>query len=139
MSVPTRRNPETRPAAANAKVGSQSAEDRAELVDDHTPGLFLVPLEILCPERRFPFPDLAATLRGDLVRQRVEVELVDVEAPRIMGRHLDAVLEPVQADGTNVSPISWLFPADTVLEDARVRCVASHWKFVGQFFPIHGP
>lgn len=51
---------------------------------------------------------------------------------RIMGRHLDAVLEPVQADGTNVSPISWLFPADTVLEDARFTSVSSPLTIVSE-------
>jgi DNA replication ATP-dependent helicase Dna2 len=51
---------------------------------------------------------------------------------RIMGRHLDAVLEPVQAGGANVSPISWLFPADTVLEDARFTSVSSPLTIVSE-------
>ncbi|MBR0780746.1 bifunctional RecB family nuclease/DEAD/DEAH box helicase [Bradyrhizobium iriomotense] len=44
---------------------------------------------------------------------------------RVMGRHLDLMLQPVDAGGANVSPVSWLFPADSVLEDARFTAVSS--------------
>jgi DNA replication ATP-dependent helicase Dna2 len=51
---------------------------------------------------------------------------------RIMGRHLELVLEPVHARGVNLSPISWLFPADSVLEDARFTSVSSPLTIVSE-------
>ena len=51
---------------------------------------------------------------------------------RVMGRHLDRVLQPVDADGVNVSPVSWLFPADRVLQDARFVNVTSPLTIVSE-------
>lgn len=51
---------------------------------------------------------------------------------RVMGRHLDRVMEPVDADGVNVSPVSWLFPADRVLQDARFVNVTSPLTIVSE-------
>ncbi|RTM14625.1 MAG: helicase [Bradyrhizobiaceae bacterium] len=51
---------------------------------------------------------------------------------RIMGRHLDIVQAPVRIGGTDVSPMSWLFPAETVLEDARFTSVSSPLTIVSE-------
>jgi DNA replication ATP-dependent helicase Dna2 len=51
---------------------------------------------------------------------------------RIMGRHLELVLQPVEADGVNISPVSWLFPAESVLEDARFTSVSSPVTIVSE-------
>ena len=51
---------------------------------------------------------------------------------RVMGRHLELVLQPIEAGGVDVSPVSWLFPAETVLEDARFVDVSSPITIVSQ-------
>jgi len=51
---------------------------------------------------------------------------------RIMGRHLDVVHAPVAVGDTDFSPASWLFPADTVLEDARFTSVSSPLTVVSE-------
>lgn len=51
---------------------------------------------------------------------------------RVMGRHLDRIMQPVDADGVNVSPVSWLFPADRVLQDARFVNVTSPLTVVSE-------
>lgn len=37
---------------------------------------------------------------------------------RVFGRHLDLLQNPVRVGHVNISPIAWLFPAETVLEEA---------------------
>jgi DNA replication ATP-dependent helicase Dna2 len=37
---------------------------------------------------------------------------------RVFGRHLDLLQAPTRIDQVDMSPISWVFPADTVLEEA---------------------
>ncbi|HEY7270774.1 MAG TPA: AAA domain-containing protein, partial [Dehalococcoidia bacterium] len=37
---------------------------------------------------------------------------------RVIGRHLDLLQAPIRVGQVDVSPISWVFPADTVLEEA---------------------
>jgi DNA replication ATP-dependent helicase Dna2 len=37
---------------------------------------------------------------------------------RVFGRHLDRVQSPIRIGQVNISPIAWVFPAETVLEEA---------------------
>lgn len=46
---------------------------------------------------------------------------------RVFGRHLDLLQAPVRVGGAEVSPMAWVFPADTVLEEP---------SFVGRSSPI---
>lgn len=46
---------------------------------------------------------------------------------RVFGRHLDRLGAPVRVGGAEVSPMAWVFPADTVLEEP---------DFVGRSSPI---
>jgi DNA replication ATP-dependent helicase Dna2 len=132
------------PRTANTGYGRAfSNRDRALLVMErsaHAEG------EILRQWLEFMMQDIARartdTLAGyrqfDQNKRDVTIQfyiwdrLVFNHLCRIMGRHLDIVQAPVRMGGIDVSPMSWLFPAETVLEDARFTSVSSPLTIVSE-------